>query len=120
MAKKSGAKWSFPRATLEEALKIPDAIKEHNGGNPWEPEEIRKAIGAGSGNPYFYLTAASRDYGLTVGTRDADKISLADLGRDIVYAPNESVERELKLRAFLGVDVLSVCSNTTKAATYLK
>jgi len=107
MAKKPKVKvkWSFPRATLEQALEIPTVLKELNGGNPWEPEEIRKAIGAGSSNPYFYLTAASRDYGLTIGTRDADKISLADLGRDIVYAPNETTERELKMRAFLIVDV---------------
>lgn len=37
--------WPFPRATLAEVLKIPYAIKEHNGGNPWEPDEVRKAIG---------------------------------------------------------------------------
>lgn len=118
MAKKSSAhadsarekreriRWPFPRATLEEALKIPSAIKEHNGGNPWEPDEIRKSIGAGTGgNAFFYLTAASRDYGLTIGTRDAEKISLTDLGRDIVYAPNPEAERNSKLRAFLNVDI---------------
>jgi hypothetical protein len=37
----------FPRATLEQAIKIPYAIKDKNGGNPWEPDEIRKAVGAG-------------------------------------------------------------------------
>jgi hypothetical protein len=105
MAKKPGVKWTFPRETLEQALKIPTAIKELHGGNPWEPEEIRVAISAGSGNTYFYLTAASRDYGLTVGTRDAEKISLTDLGRDLVYAGNPTVEAELKMRAFLSVDV---------------
>jgi len=104
--KKERTRWPFPRATLEEALKIALAIKDHNGGNPWEPEEIRKAIGAGTGgNAYFYLTAASRDYGLTVGTTSAQKIALADLGRDIVYAPNPDTEKSLKLRAFLNVDI---------------
>jgi hypothetical protein len=103
--KRARIRWPFPRATPEEALKIPSAIKDHNGGNPWEPEEIRKAIGAGAGNAWFYLTAASRDYGLTTGTRDADKIALADLGRDIVYAPNPDVEKDLKVRAFLNIDV---------------
>src|SRR5437899_10800267 len=86
---KKRVKWIFPRYTLEQALKIPYAIKELHGGNPWEPDEIRKAVGTGvGGNAWFYLTAASRDYGLTVGTRDAEEIALADLGRDIVYAPN--------------------------------
>jgi hypothetical protein len=97
--------WTFPRETLEQALKIPTAIKQLHGGNPWEPEEIRKAISASSGNLYFYLTAASRDYGLTIGTRDTETISLTDLGRDLVYAGNPDAEAELKMRAFLNVDV---------------
>ena len=92
--KKTRVSWPFPRATLEEALKIPYAIMEHNGGNPWEPDEIRTAIGAGTGgNAYYYLTAASRDYGLTTGTPNVPKIALADLGREIVYAPNPEAEK---------------------------
>jgi hypothetical protein len=91
---------------LEEALKIPYAIKDHNGGNPWEPDEIRKAIGAGTGgNAYFYLTAGSRDYGLTTGTKGAQKIILAELGREIVYAPDPTVERTLKTQAFLSIGI---------------
>jgi len=98
--------WPFPRATLEKALTIPYAIKEFNGGNPWEPEEIRKAMRVGSGsNAFFYLTAASRDYGLTIGTSKAEKIELADLGRNLVYAPNPDAEQTLKTRAFLNIDV---------------
>lgn len=105
-AAKNRVRWPFPRATLEEALKIPYAIKEHNGGNPWEPEEIRKAIGAGTGgNAYYYLTAASRDYGLTIGTNGAQKIELAELGRNLAYAPNADAERALKISAFLNVEV---------------
>lgn len=104
--KAARVRWPFPRATLEKALQIPYALKDNNGGNPWEPEEIRKAVGAGTGgNAWFYLTAASRDYGLTSGTRDTEKIALTDLGREIVYAPNEETERALKLRAFLNVNV---------------
>lgn len=106
MAKKPRVKWTFPKATLEQALKIPVAIKELNGGNPWEPEEIRKAIGSRTGgNAFFYLTSASRDYGLTVGTSGSEKISLADLGRDVVYAGNATAEAELKMRSFLNVEV---------------
>lgn len=90
----------------EEALKIGYAIKDNNGGNPWEPDEIRKAIGAGTGgNAWFYLTAASRDYGLTVGTSTSERIELTDLGRDLVYAPNPEAEKSLKVKAFLNVDL---------------
>jgi hypothetical protein len=105
-AKATRVKWPFPRTTLEKALGVPSAIKNLNGGNPWEPEEIRKAIGVGTGgNSWFYLTAASRDYGLTLGTRDASKIELSELGRELVYAPNAEAENALKNRAFLNVDI---------------
>ena len=98
--------WPFPRTTLEEALKIPYAIKQYNGGNPWEPDEIRKAVGAGSGgNAYFYLTAASRDYGLTTGTNQAKEIALTDFGRQLIYASNEQTEHALKVTAFLNIKV---------------
>jgi hypothetical protein len=89
-------KYPFPRAALQKALQIPYAIKHKNGGNPWGPEEVRKAVGMGQGNAWYYLTAASRDYGLTVGTREAEKISLEEPGREIVYAPNAEVELTLK------------------------
>jgi hypothetical protein len=51
--KAARVKYPFPRATLEKALQIPYAIKDHNGGNPWEPEEIRKAVGIAQGNPWY-------------------------------------------------------------------
>ena len=103
---KERVRWPFPRATLEQALKIPYAIKDHNGGNPWEPEEVRKAIGAGTGgNAWFYLCAASRDYGLTIGTSAAQKIELAEIGRVIVYAPNVDAEKKAKTQAFLHVEI---------------
>jgi len=98
-------KWPFPRTTLEKALQIPLAIKDNNGGNPWESDEVRKAVGAGVGNSWFYLTTASRDYGLTIGTRDTPKISLEELGREIVYAPNAEAELAAKKQAFLKIAI---------------
>ena len=95
----------FPRVTLEKALQIPYAIKDKNGGNPWEPEEIRKVIGASQGNSWYAHTAASRDYGLTTGTRETPQIALEELGREIVYAPDPGVEMTLKKQAFLNIDI---------------
>jgi hypothetical protein len=96
----------FPRNTVEEALAVPLALKEKNGGNPWKTEEVAKAVGiAKSNNRFFYLTSASRDYGLTNGTRDAAEISLTDEGRAAVYPQTPAEERAAKLRAFLQVPV---------------
>src|SRR5438128_2417022 len=56
----------YPRRTLEEALRVPKAIRENNGGNPWPPSEVAKALGVGgSTGSFYYLTAAARDFGLT-------------------------------------------------------
>ena len=51
----------FPRRTLEESLKVAAAIKEKNGGNPWDTKQVAAALNVGAAtNNFFYLTAASR------------------------------------------------------------
>jgi hypothetical protein len=95
----------FPRKTLEQALRIPRALKENNGGNPWESGQVAKAIGLGerSGN-FFYISAASQAYGLTKGTRETKEISLTELGRQVVYPTSGEQERDGLLQAFLSVE----------------
>jgi hypothetical protein len=96
----------FPRVTLEEALRVAIAIKEKNAGNPYSPEDIAKVLKVGAkGGQYWYLTAGARDYGLTIGTRDSEKIALTELGRSAVF-PSSPVEGlTAKRTAFLTVDL---------------
>src|ERR1700689_3655605 len=35
---------SYPGKTLEDCVKIVEAIKTQNAGNPWPPDEVAKAI----------------------------------------------------------------------------
>jgi hypothetical protein len=97
---------SYPRRTLENALRVPRAIKEKNGGNPWPSAQVATALalGAKSGN-FFYITTASRDYGLTEGSRDSAEISLTPLGRRVVYPQSPAEEQAAKIEAFLNVDI---------------
>jgi hypothetical protein len=96
----------FPRLTLDTALQIAAQIKAKNGGNAWDTVEVAKAVGLSiKNNKFFYVTAASRDFGLTSGSRNSVKIELTELGRDIVYAPNPEAEHEKKVQAFLSVDI---------------
>lgn len=97
----------YPAKTLEEALLIPKAIREQNNGNPWDTEDVAQAsLGvAKSNNKFFYTAAAARDYGLTVGTRDTEKIELAPTGRDIFFAPDEETKRTKLLDAFFSIDI---------------
>src|SRR5207247_1909749 len=84
---------------------IPTAIKEKNGGNPWLSAEVANAVkvGARTGK-FYYLTAGSRDYELTEGTRDTRQIALTALGRAVVYPPSPQAELAAKRKAFLSVD----------------
>lgn len=96
----------FPRVTLEDALKVATAIKDKNGGNPYASEDVAAALKVGArGGRFFYLTAGARDYGLTTGTRDTEKISLTELGRLAVYPATPAEALEAKRTAFLSIDV---------------
>jgi hypothetical protein len=97
---------AFPRRTLEQALRVPRAIREYNGGNPWAPIEVAEAVGVGAKSAnFFYITTAARDFGLTEGTRDTAEISLTELGRRAVYPQGQGEERAAHLEAFLRVDL---------------
>lgn len=95
----------FPANTLEDALQVPRAIKQFNAGNPWPPSEIAKASKIGpKTDRFWYLTAAARDYGLTVGTSRSELIELAPIGRSIVYAPTPEIEAKGIRDAFFTVE----------------
>lgn len=97
---------TFPRRTIEQALRIPRALKEKNGGNPWSPENVAKAVGLGAkGGNFFYVSGASRDYGFTRGSRDTAEIALTDLGRLAVYPPSSEAQAKAYLDGFLNVDL---------------
>jgi hypothetical protein len=95
----------YPRRSLEDALRVPRTLRENNGGNSWSPQDVAKSLDLGMGNAFFYLTAASRDFGFTEGTRDAQTISLTDRGRRAVYPTSADEEAAAKLEAFYGVDL---------------
>lgn len=101
----SKAKRTFPQVSIEECRKIADVIKLYNAGNPWAPKEIATALEMGMSNNFFYLTAGSRDYKLTIGTRDTEKIELSDLGRRLVYPKSSKEESEAIQEAFRNIDL---------------
>ena len=105
-ASRKAPKRPYPRRTLEEALNVPTALKDFNGGNDWAPSELASALNQSKGSStFYYLTAASRDFGFTEGTRDTDYVALTDFGRSVVYAPNRAKEEELLRQAFMNVDL---------------
>ena len=96
---------SYPSITLEKSLVIAQKIKELNGGNAWAPKEVSRAIKIGDTSKFFYYCAASRDFGVTVGSSNAEEISLTELGRQLVYAPDPETEKQKKLECFLKIEI---------------
>lgn len=104
--KSTKPKRPFPSYSLEESIKIPKAIREFNGGNAWSPEDIAKALGMSKGtNDFYYLTASSRDYGFTEGSRATEKIALTAIGKNIVYARSPEDEVNGYRQAFLHIPI---------------
>lgn len=102
--KKSQARRPFPQNTLEEALTVPQAIRDKNNGNPLEPGSVARACHAShKSTKFFYLAGSSRDYNLTRGSRDTKTIALTDLGKSIVYPVSAEQQREDKTKAFFAV-----------------
>ena len=97
----------YPQRSLEEALVVPKAIREKNNGRPMATEQVAKASLnlTKSNTKFFYVAAASRDYGLTTGSRDTDEISLAPLGQEIFFAKDETTRKQKMIDAFMSIDL---------------
>jgi hypothetical protein len=109
-------KRNFPIYTVEKCLIIAQKLKEKNGGNPWLPSEVRKAIEVGDTTKFFYISQASRDFGFTTGTGSSNEIGLTEFGRSVVYAPNPEAEKKLKIEAFLKIDLFKEVLNYYKGS----
>jgi hypothetical protein len=95
----------FPQNSLEDALTIPQAIKDKNNGNPLNTDLVAKAVNLSrQGGKFYYLCASARDYGLTIGSRDTDEIALDEIGRAVVFADTPQFRRQKQIDAFLKIE----------------
>lgn len=110
--KKSKQQRPFPQYSIENCLVIAQAIAKNNAGNPWGSEQIALSleIGAKSTN-FYYLTAASRDYGFTTGTSRSKTIELTSLGRKIVFPENSDQEYNALQQSFDNIDIFKKVSD---------
>jgi predicted nucleotide-binding protein len=84
----------IPSMTLDEAMRIPNALRDSYALEPATPIMIGKAIGIAPTSGIFRtITGAAVAFGLTTGGYNASQIGLTDLGRRIV-APKEDGESE--------------------------
>jgi len=103
---KVGSLRPYPKMPLEKALLVAKAIKEKNGGNPWPAEEVAQVLGLSPKNVNFtYYLLSSKRFGLTEGTNADGQVSLAALGRAILYSGTPEEEIAAKRKSFLTVDI---------------
>jgi predicted nucleotide-binding protein len=82
----------FPKNSLEEALKIAQAVQDQNNGQPMKRIFLADYLKIKPESTNFaYLVSASYKYGLTKGNEKSEYISLTTLGESIVKA--EGVDR---------------------------
>ncbi|MCK9607643.1 MAG: hypothetical protein M0R33_14470 [Methylomonas sp.] len=96
----------IPMNNLEDSLAIPQALKNYNGSNPWSPDDLANVLGVGAkANKFYYLSASSRDYGLTTGTSRSSEIALTNLANDYLFAPSPNEECSALEKAFFKIDL---------------
>jgi hypothetical protein len=98
--------WTFPKNTLEDAIKIARAIEEQNGGNPMKPDMLSKAVGFNSLADWRFLDLlrSANQYGLVDNSGKINPIGLTPIGQDVV-APSAPSDRPKALReAFRSVE----------------
>src|SRR2546425_5581143 len=93
-----GQPWTFPKNTLEDAIRIPKAIEEQNGGNPMPADMLVKAVGFKKANDWRFLDLlrSANQYGLVSGSGERATVKLEQIGKDIV-APGSSEQRKAAL-----------------------
>lgn len=97
-----GAKTDFPKHSIDDALKVAKTIAEKNGGRPMPPIDLAIALGQSPASSSFrMLLSSSLRYGLTSGSYKASRISLQDLGRNIVEPKNPEGRQDAMIRAAL-------------------
>ena len=92
---------TFPRNSLNDALRVAKAIRKENQGDPFNPIQLANALGTTRrSSPYYELLRSSERYGLTKGTVYSSAISLQPLAQTIVV-PIDDASLRASLRTAL-------------------
>lgn len=83
-------KSDFPKHSLEEALRVPKALEDSNGGQPLPPVELAIALDTSPGSSVLrVILSSSIKYGLSSGSFNQERVALEELGRNIVEPTSE-------------------------------
>ena len=100
-----GKPWTFPKNTLEDAIRVAKAIEDKNAGNTMPAQDLAVAVGFRQAADWRFqdLLRSANQYGLVTGTGRGASISLAKIGQDVVAPSSPSQRSEALLAAFRNV-----------------
>jgi hypothetical protein len=91
-----------PSASLDEALRVPQAILNHYAGKPSAPLQVAKALNMDpKGSQVRVLSGAAIAFGLIEGGAQATSISITELARRILRPKQENDDLVAKREAVL-------------------
>lgn len=101
-----GSAWTFPRDTLEDALRVARAIEDKHAGNPMSAQLLAQAVGFRKSNDWRFqnLLRSANQYGLISGSGAHATVSLERIGEDIVAPSGSSQRQKALLEAFRNID----------------
>lgn len=105
-AEAKGQPWTFPKHTLEDAIRVAKAVEDKNAGNPMRAEMLAKAVGFSQPKDWRFLDLlkAARMYGLVSGSGATVTVSLEKIGQDVVAPSSPSQRQEALRQAFHNVE----------------
>lgn len=111
-ARKYVSQADVPSYSLDQAIRVPQAIADNYGKNPTKPLRVAQAMNmAPTASTFRVLTGSAIAYGLTEGGYNSDQISITPLGRRIVAPTREgddlAAKREATLRPRIVRDFLT-------------
>ncbi|MBI1824844.1 MAG: nucleotide-binding protein [Planctomycetes bacterium] len=97
-----------PAASLDDALRVPQAILDHYAGQPTVPFQVAKALNVNpKGSQLLVLTGAAIAFGLIEGGAQAASISVTNLAHRILRPKEEGDDLAAKREAVLKPRVFS-------------
>src|SRR3989442_11364785 len=100
-----GTAWIFPKNTLEESIRLAQAIEEKHAGKPIRGEELCAILGyKGNDWRFFDLLTSANKYQIVTGSGLKAMITLTEKGNDIVAPSSPAQRQKALLAAFNAVD----------------
>lgn len=103
--KTRGSEWTFPRRTLEEAIKIAQVIEDKFAGKSVDPGDLIKPLGYSSKTDWRLreIFIGAEQYGLIEGRLGSSSVKLTTIGTGVVAPVDPKQRQESLLKSFESV-----------------